>query len=255
MKDDNRQTQLESLLQEQGEDQSGNWITIFADICLLLLTFFVLLYSMSSVDKKRFEHSFLSVRQALGQHKGGDLALRPKTRDDQGVFMREADLLRQIEEQQNEVFTDFNYFHSEHGLEGIVGARLDSGIITMEVPGDALFDSGRAELTQEGKQALRELKDFFVQHPDQKINIEGHTDNVKPRGQGRFKDNWELSSMRALNVLRYMLDLGLEPGRMTATGFADLDPVVPNTSDENRARNRRVEFVLSREVKGANNGS
>ncbi|MFO8032327.1 MAG: flagellar motor protein MotB [Desulfohalobiaceae bacterium] len=246
---------MESLLQEQEEEQGGNWVTTFADICLLLLTFFVLLYSMSDVNEKRFEHSFLSVRRALGEHMGGNLSMRSKTEQDQGVFMEEAELLRQIEEQQNEVFSDFNYFHSEKGIEGIVGARLDSGIITVEVPGDVLFDSGQAELVPEGQEVLQDLKDFFVQHPEQKINIEGHTDNVQPGSQSRFKDNWELSSMRAVNVLRYMLELGLEPGRMTATGFADLDPVVPNTSKENRSRNRRVEFVLSREVKGQNDGS
>jgi chemotaxis protein MotB len=255
MPENSQRSQLESLIQEQEEDQGGSWVTTFADICLLLLTFFVLLYSMSNVDEKRFEHSFLSVRRALGQHMGGELSMRPKTQERQGVFMQQAELLRQIEEQQSEVFTDFNYFHSEQGLEGIVGARLDSGIITLEVPGDVLFASGQAELSQEGKDVLRELKDFFVQHPEQKINIEGHTDNVQPSAQSRFKDNWELSSLRAVNVLRYMLELGLEPGRMTATGFADLDPVVPNTSAKNRSRNRRVEFVLSREVKGANNGS
>ncbi len=241
---------MESLLEED-DNQGGSWVTTFADICLLLLTFFVLLYTMSSVDEKRFESSFLSVRQALGQHMGGELAQKPKTKQDEGVFMREAELLREIEEQQNDVFTDFNYFYSEQGTEGLIGARLDSGIITLEVPGDVLYESGRAELSSEGKEVLRDLKDFFVQHPDQKINIEGHTDNVQPSDQVRFKDNWELSSMRAVNVLRYMLELGLEPGRMTATGYADLDPVVPNTSKENRARNRRVEFVLSREMQGA----
>ena len=183
---------------------------------------------------------------------GGDLALKSKTSDDEGVFMREAELLSQIKEQQNEVFADFNYFYSEQGMEGLVGARLDSGIITLEVPGDVLFDLGQVELTPEGKEVLQELREFFIKHPEQQINIEGHTDDIKPTGRGRFEDNWEISSMRAVNVLRYMVELGLEPGRMTATGYADLEPVVPNISDENRSRNRRVEFVLSRDMQGVN---
>ncbi len=64
----------------------------------------------------------------------------------------------------------------------------------------------------------------------------------------RFKDNWEISALRALNVLRYFLALGIDPDRMTATGLADTRPIVPNISPENRQKNRRVEIVLEREV-------
>ena len=80
------------------------------------------------------------------------------------------------------------------------------------------------------------------------INLKGYTDDVLPSPTARFRDNWELSAMRAVNVLRLMVELGLNPNRMTATGLADLEPLLPNTSPENRAQNRRVEFVLEKIV-------
>jgi len=83
---------------------------------------------------------------------------------------------------------------------------------------------------------------------DQRISIRGFTDDVPPSRNSRFKDNWEISSLRAVYVLRYLMQLGIEQNRLTATGLADLEPLYPNNSSENRARNRRVEIVLEKQV-------
>ena len=116
----------------------------------------------------------------------------------------------------------------------------------LRLPSEVLFAPGSAELTAQGREAVATLKNFFIKNADQTINIKGYTDDVPPRG--RYADNWELSSMRAVNVLRYLLDLGLSAERMTATGLSDLEPLYPNTTPENRAKNRRVEFVLEKSV-------
>lgn len=231
------------------EDEEASWITTFADICLLLLVFFVLLYSMSSVNVGKFRHSMMSVSQALGNKDKAYKGIKVGARD-QGALLDQATELNRMLEAQKQIFSDARSYVSEKGMEGLIGANLDAGKITLRLPSSVLFDSGKVQVTNEGKKVLRGLKDFFIRHSDQQINIQGFTDNIPPSQASRFRDNWEISSLRAINVLRYFLEQGIEPRRVTATGFADLKPLVPNNSPENRARNRRVEIVLEKMIGG-----
>ncbi|MFO7817611.1 MAG: OmpA/MotB family protein [Thermodesulfobacteriota bacterium] len=231
------------------EDEEASWITTFADICLLLLVFFVLLYSMSSVNVGKFRHSMMSVSQALGNKDKAYKGIKVGARD-QGALLDQATELNRMLEAQKQIFSDARSYVSEKGMEGLIGANLDAGKITLRLPSSVLFDSGKVQVTNEGKKVLLGLKDFFIRHSDQQINIQGFTDNIPPSQASRFRDNWEISSLRAINVLRYFLEQGIEPRRVTATGFADLKPLVPNNSPENRARNRRVEIVLEKMIGG-----
>lgn len=230
---------------ETNGGESKEWLVTFADISLLLMVFFVLLFSMSTIDVNRFTESVVSVRQALGE-KESELTVKMKERE-LGVLLDEVQLKRQLEEAQKKVYADMQYYYTTQGMEGIVGASLEKGIITLRVPSEVLFGKQEVDLTSEGREAIKKLYEFFIQHPDQGINIRGFTDDMPPTG-GRFRDNWEISAMRAVNVLRYLVELGMEPERLTATGLADLQPLVPNNSPENRAKNRRVEFVLERRI-------
>jgi chemotaxis protein MotB len=87
-----------------------------------------------------------------------------------------------------------------------------------------------------------------VKNKAQTINIKGYTDDLKPSSSSRYRDNWEISALRAVNVLRYYIEHGIESQRLTATGLGDLDPLMPNTNEANRSQNRRVEFVFERRV-------
>ncbi len=235
-------------MEPEGEDPR-EWLVTFADMSLLLLVFFILLFSMSKMDDERFRESFYSVRMALGDAMGGTLGGEKIREEDLGVFIDQALIHKQMVENQKRIFSDFRFYQNTQGLEGVVGAHLDEGTITLQVPGDVLFGVGEVALTPEGRKIIAELRDFFIRYHDQVINIRGFTDDSPVRG-GRFRDNWEISALRAVNVLRYLLELGIEPGRLTSTGLADLYPLYPNTSDENRARNRRVEFVLEKRIGG-----
>ena len=115
----------------------------------------------------------------------------------------------------------------------------------VQIRGTALFDSGDAKLKKTAEPILNELIAIFIAYDDYSVNIKGHTDNV-PIGTLRFPSNWELSAIRATNVLRYLIKEGINPVRLTATGYGSLMPLVPNTSQKNRAVNRRVEFVLEK---------
>ncbi|XPV74995.1 MAG: OmpA/MotB family protein [Desulfovibrio sp.] len=232
---------------DDDEEESQAWLATFADLSMLLLVFFILLYSMSTLDVTKFSDTFTSVTQAL-QGKQTKIATSRVTRDEAGVLIDQVLMRRQIIQSQRKVYTDIKTLQTRKGVEGLISANFEDGLITLRVPGDVLFGKGQVKLTAEGKRLVKTLKDFFVQHPDQKINIKGFTDNTKPRSGGRFKDNWEISSLRAVNVLRTLIAMGINPNRLTATGLADLQPLYPNTAEEYRKKNRRVEFVLEKRV-------
>ncbi|MDH5560499.1 MAG: OmpA family protein [Deltaproteobacteria bacterium] len=106
------------------------------------------------------------------------------------------------------------------------------------------FDSGKAELKDEILKAFDKIAQILVDFPENRIMIEGHTDDDKITG-GRFKDNWQLSTERALSVLRYLLEnKKLDKSRFMAAGYGEHSPIVPNTTPQNKALNRRVDIVV-----------
>ncbi|MBU1247257.1 MAG: flagellar motor protein MotB [Proteobacteria bacterium] len=232
------------LSPDEEVEETSEWLTTFADLSMLLLVFFILLYSLSDPDPGRFTTTFTSVTQALKHDK---ITTSRITQDEAAVLVDQVQMRRQIIEQQRKVFSDVKLLQTTKGVAGVITATFEEGVITLRAPGDVFFESGQVDLTAAGQRALLTMKDFFIQHPRQTINIKGFTDNVNPSG-GRFRDNWEISALRAVNVLRFLMKMGIESKRLTATGLADLDPLVPNTTAENRAKNRRVEFVLERRI-------
>lgn len=231
---------------EEPADDSNEWITTFADMSLLLLVFFILLFSMSTIDPEKFTDSFLAVKVALGQKENELMTARVKS--EEAAILDTVRMQKQLVEAQRKVFSDVRTFITRKGVEGVVGAVLEEGKITLRVPGDVLFAPGQVELDPRGRKVIGTLKDFLVKSVDQHIAIRGFTDDIPPSRNSRFKDNWEISSLRAVYVLRYLMELGLDQKRLTATGLADLEPLYPNNSAENRARNRRVEIVLEKRV-------
>jgi chemotaxis protein MotB len=214
-------------LRDEEEDEGSEWLTTFADLSMLLLVFFVLLYSMSTLDTEKFSETFSSVTQAL-QGKLEKVSTSRITQEEAGVLIDQALMRRQIIESQRKVFAEVKTLQTKKGVEGLVSANFEDGLITIRVPGDVMFGSGQVNLSPKGIEVIAALKDFFIQHRDQNIKIIGYTDNV----------------------LRELLAMGIESTRLTATGLAYLNPIYPNTSDEYRAKNRRVEFVLEKRVTG-----
>ncbi len=227
----------------------SEWLTTLADMSMLLMSFFIMLFAMSSVDTKKFADSVASVRSALGSN-GKSMTTAPVSSAEMSTLVEQARLKQRIIGEQRRVYDQFRSYVSSKGLEGVVAATLESGKITIAFPSGVLFPKDGVDLTEEGKARLRTLYDFLVKTAGERINIRGFTDDQPPAPGSRFRDNWEVSSLRAVAVLRYMLSLGMPPNRLTATGLADLEPLYPNNTPEHRARNQRVEFVLERFIGG-----
>jgi chemotaxis protein MotB len=126
-----------------------------------------------------------------------------------------------------------------------ISTRILDGKVIVSVKGKALFNSGSASLNSTAISIFDEIIQILDDYPEYNINIKGHTDNI-PISTDIFPSNWELSAVRATTVLKYLVSKGVDPKRLTATGFGEIMPLVPNNSESNRAKNRRVEFVLEK---------
>ena len=126
---------------------------------------------------------------------------------------------------------------------GRLRVRIVRNRMLIELSVNILFDSGRADLRDEGEVALSEIVQVLNSIPNRQFQVAGHTDNI-PMRSSRFQSNWELSTARAVNVARFMIDQGLNAERISAAGYAETQPVASNSTPEGRAQNRRIEIVL-----------
>ena len=118
------------------------------------------------------------------------------------------------------------------------------GRTTVKMKDKILFASGSATIGPDGKGALRKVADALRGMQGKVIRVEGHTDNVPTGTTGPFPSNWELSTARALAVVHFFQDVGVDPTRISGAGFAEFQPIAPNDTPEGRSLNRRIEIVL-----------
>ncbi|RZK51785.1 MAG: hypothetical protein EOO91_20400 [Pedobacter sp.] len=124
--------------------------------------------------------------------------------------------------------------------------EIKNGKVYVSLTDKLLFPSGSIIIDEKGKQALTQLATVLKQQPEINIAVEGHTDSQKINNLGQIKDNWDLSVLRSTSVVRFLTEeQKVESVRMTATGKGQYQPLNPNTSAENRSKNRRIEIVLS----------
>lgn len=126
---------------------------------------------------------------------------------------------------------------------GALRVRIVRNRMVVELPEGVLFDSGKAELKKQGKETLGQVAAVLKSINDRDFQITGHTDDVPIRSP-KFPSNWELSTARAVNVLHFLVEQGMDRARVSAAGYAYTQPVAPNDSSESRAKNRRIEIVL-----------
>jgi chemotaxis protein MotB len=120
---------------------------------------------------------------------------------------------------------------------------LRDGRMALQLSNDVLFDSGKSRIKTTGRQALEQIAAVLTSISDREFQVAGHTDNQPIRVSG-YASNWELSTARALEVVKLMIGLGMDPGKVSAAGYSEFDPIADNSSEDGRARNRRIEITL-----------
>ncbi|MFQ5949997.1 MAG: OmpA family protein [Nitrospiria bacterium] len=130
--------------------------------------------------------------------------------------------------------------------EGSIKISQMKDRLTIEIVDKILFASGSDRITKNGKEVLKKVSVVLKEVKENDIRIEGHTDNVPigPKIIDKFPTNWELSTSRATQVVRYLIDQKVDPNNLIAMGLSKFRPVAPNDSDEGKQRNRRIEVIL-----------
>jgi chemotaxis protein MotB len=126
---------------------------------------------------------------------------------------------------------------------GQIKVTIRNGRMVLALPNDILFDSGKTSVKPEGKEALARVAQVLATLSDRRFIVAGHTDNV-PIKTARFPSNWELSSARAIEVTRLLVENGMRAEVLSAAGYSQFDPVSSNDEPDGRAQNRRIEIVL-----------
>ena len=235
------------------EEGANAWVVTFADMMTLILVFFILLYTLADFEDEAYRQLVESVQILDGEGNQVsiiDFAAR-KGRNPEPLKAVE-DLLgmnpgdQPVENLKPAIVAEMESMIDNTDLADSVDLAFDGDQINLQIDGRFLFDSGRAELKDRARFIFANLAQMFRDYADYQIAIRGHTDDLSI-DTAQFPSNWELSAVRATTVLRYFIQQGIDPERMTATGYADYIPLVENNSVENRARNRRVEFVLEKQ--------
>jgi chemotaxis protein MotB len=126
---------------------------------------------------------------------------------------------------------------------GKLQVEIRNGLMLVKLPDNILFDPGKTDLKPAGQEAIKQVAQILAGIEGRKFQVTGHTDNV-PIKSGKFKSNWELSTQRAVEVVKFMASNGMDQTRLSAAGYADTLPVADNGSDDGRRQNRRIEIVV-----------
>lgn len=214
------------------------WLATFGDLMSLLLTFFVLLLSFSSMNVKDFQHAMGALQGALGVLTGEaqlSLPIREELPRSEGNLQQAEVMAKAAQELESAI--------EEAGLQGDVKLEESIAGIIIRISDKLFFDSGDALLKPGAGVILSKLGAVLKTLPNH-VNIQGHTDNRMINTEA-FPSNWELSGMRALYVARYFIQKAdISPSRISITGFSEFRPLAPNDTEGNMARNRRVEIHI-----------
>lgn len=231
------------------KDEGGGspaWMTTFSDLMTLLLTFFILLYSFSTLDAVKFKNVASALQSVLlGEAKPtifpndippGDAPINPP-------LPMEKTNENELETEMMQLYEIVRDYVEHEGLQAEISVRTDRRGVIIDIKERVLFDSGKAVLKEESKLVLEKVV-TLVQQFDNDLIIEGHTDNV-PINTMVFSSNWELSVIRAVNVLRYFIeDKDVVPSRISAAGYGKYKPISTNDNAVGRMLNRRVNILI-----------
>lgn len=246
------------------------WQATFADLMNLLLCFFVMLFSMSTVDAQKFELLAASFNQTFSIFSAGSTAIgdgvlvsmgvsqlneldeyiNSTGKDNEGETVPEnletaVETMEQAKLEESEGLAEkVEEALKEKNLEKEIDITFTAQYVQLTLNGAILFDSGSVELKEAALPILNQVGIILQKYSSGKIEIEGHTDNV-PMSGAKYSNNDELSAGRALSVFYYLMDnTTLSPTSIKHSGMGEYMPIADNSTEEGRAKNRRVEIRI-----------
>ena len=236
------------------------YLITYADLITLLLGLFIVLYSMSEQSMSKFRSYSAAFNLVFGQGGGSGVPIgldamlvgqHPKPGFRQGRTGGKGEGDGDGEGGGKEQMAELKGIQGEKGEEKFQIRESREGIV-ISLPERLTFSSGYADLQPGARAVLDSLSVIFEKY-DNKLRIEGHTDNIPMRGT--YPHNMALSNARASNAYTYLVEeLGLDPQRISTSGYGEYRPFAPNDSPENRAKNRRTDIIVVKKEASATNG-
>lgn len=226
--------------------RGDEWLATYSDTITLLMTFFVLLYSMATVDSSKLQVLSQAFNEVMLGKQGDSVLEFNMYNGDVPLVGGESDTTDIMENglnSQQAMYENVKEFVNDNDLNEIVKITEDERGIILQLKDSILFESGLANLKPESVAILDKINQLIATIPNS-IIVEGHTDNV-PMKSAKYDSNWELSSDRAIKVVRYFTEgKGQNPNRFSAQGYGEFKPIVQNNTVENKAKNRRVNILI-----------
>lgn len=248
-------------------ENSERWLLTYSDLITLLMILFIVLYSISNVNSAKYDKLSQSLNSALntGILPGEDSVLEngsgiiddgtnnssstdnsantdnnslntTQNGDSVSEYKAEKKEFSKLREDISEIVNDSN-------LKGNVSITMESRGLIISFSDQLFFDSGKSEIKDNMEDTFDDIAKL-LNRTDNLISVEGHTDNV-PIHNSEYSSNWQLSSMRAVNVVEYLINnYNINPSRLSAIGYGEYRPVADNKTKDGRIKNRRVDIVL-----------
>lgn len=241
----------------------GSWLTTYSDLVTLLLCFFILLFSMAIVDKKKFDEVSLSLRTAFSggtsvmKSSDGDTMITITPFEDGKQILDELENNTKDQEEQYEIDGDaaakletikiakvnIQELIDQMGLNENIKVIEEESRIILRMDSIILFDSGSAEMKSTAIPIVEKMGQI-LKTLDTEILVQGHADD-RPIHTALYPSNWELSTKRATNVVRFFVEeCEMKEEHLTAAGNAEFKPIAPNDTEYNRQKNRRIDIVI-----------
>lgn len=185
----------------------------------------------------------IALLERMDKSKTGDVAASRSRIAELQKRLGELEAAQRASEARAALYKDLTMRLKKQIDDGDLSIAIRDGRMVLQLPNDVLFDTGRTELKPAGKNALKAVADVMKVLPQRQFQVAGHTDNV-PIHNAQFASNWELSSGRALRVVHFLINEGVEQKILSAAGYSDVDPISSNLSPEGRRFNRRTEITL-----------
>ena len=261
---------------EEMQAPSKEWMNTFADLMNLLLCFFVMLFSMSTVDAQKFEMIAASFSNTFSIFSAGSTAIGDgmlisngvsqlneldkyiysmgKAAENDEISNRLDEIQKILEEeklsQSERLAEKIQEALEENQMQEEVEVDFTSQYVQLTLKGAILFNSGSAALKEEAMPTVEKVALILERYAENTVEIEGHTDSV-PISSGRFANNNELSSARALAMFDYLVEnTSLQPAQIKHSGRGEYMPIADNSTPEGRAKNRRIEIKIYNDLSG-----
>lgn len=231
------------------EPNNERYMLTYSDLITLLMIFFIVLYSMSNVDSAKYQQMAQSLNAAMGGGSGKYIVglstgagSSTQVGQDEEWQPQEVNLMSE-QDKLTDVKKQVDDYLSKNGLTGSVETIMEDRGLVLRFKDSLFFDTGKADVKPTERAKLIDVGKILNAVQGNYIRVEGNTDNV-PIKTLEFASNWQLSSIRAANVVQILSESGINPERLQGEGRGEYNPIATNSTDAGRAQNRRVDIII-----------